>query len=489
MFRLDFRRMNPSCVTEDAFIKIPELNFSTPGISKCPFVFNGAPMSNKPQSLTNITEIKRKSTATKDITLDSYFSEDNYYSYNLNTENIISSDQSTTMTINSVKYTLKFICLHSSLWSRNSPNPQLSIFMTAENGDMFHICIPVVYSSIMPNTFLKAWLTDSPVPPGFTLNQIFTFPEKKVKFAHLHYCLRYNNKKSLTPYQLIYFDTAINLDPATAPEWLLSDKSLTKSQVIPGQDTGTRYRRKTFSQVLNLFYRGTMNKIAFGSINDPFEICPDEYFNAKSGDAPIDTQSDPKPMYFNINAEDLLGKSKVEGFSSRAVTAQLERNKLKNIKCYPIDLANDIDNEGNIMVDPTTKKPEFITKPDEFMNSLKKSSNDDVDTKRNNSWLIFIVAFGIIMGILVLIGVICITYAFSGRSILGGKVEEAIADSVRSSYLEHAATEAAQATATTAVAAAAASEAARVAAQSEANRTKQNLSIERNRGPRDIPPL
>jgi hypothetical protein len=186
--------------------------------------------------------------------------------------------------------------------------------MTAENGDMFHICIPVVYSSIMPNTFLKAWLTDSPVPPGFTLNQIFTFPEKKVKFAHLHYCLRYNNKKSLTPYQLIYFNTAINLDPATAPEWLLSDKSLTKSQVIPGQDTGTRYRRKTFSQVLNLFYRGTMNKIAFGSINDPFEICPDKYFNAKSGDPPIDTQSDPKPMYFNINAEDLLELYKQYGY-------------------------------------------------------------------------------------------------------------------------------------------------------------------------------
>jgi hypothetical protein len=412
MFRLDFRRMNPSCVTEDAFIKIPELNFSTPGISKCPFVFNGAPMSNKPQSLTNITEIKRKSTATKDITLDSYFSEDNYYSYNLNTENIISSDQSTTMTINSVKYTLKFICLHSSLWSRNSPNPQLSIFMTAENGDMFHICIPVVYSSIMPNTFLKAWLTDSPVPPGFTLNQIFTFPEKKVKFAHLHYCLRYNNKKSLTPYQLIYFNTAINLDPATAPEWLLSDKSLTKSQVIPGQDTGSTYRRKTFSQVLNLFYRGTMNKIAFGSINDPFEICPDEYFNAKSGDNPIDTQSDPKPMYFNINAEDLLGRSKVEGFST--VAAQLESNKLKNIKCYPIDLANDIDNNGNIMINPTTKKPIPITSPKATFQTMV-NPNMDVINASNQSYVIFIVAFLVIICVLVLLAVICITYFLRGK--------------------------------------------------------------------------
>ena len=422
MFRLDFRRMNPSCVTEDAFIKIPELNFSTPGISKCPFVFNGAPMSNKPQSLTNITEIKRKSTATKDITLDSYFSEDNYYSYNLNTENIISSDQSTTMTINSVKYTLKFICLHSSLWSRNSPNPQLSIFMTAENGDMFHICIPVVYSANMPNTFLKSWLTDSPVPPGFTLNQIFTFPEKKVKFAHLHYCLRYNNKKSLTPYQLIYFNTAINLDPATAPEWLLSDKSLTNSQVIPGQDTGSRYRRKTFSQVLNLFYRGTMNKIAFGTVNDPYEICPDEYFNAKSGDHPIDTQADPKPMYFNIEAIELLGKNRIEGFSSP--TTSLESNKLKNIKCYPIDLVNDIDNEGNIMVNPTTKKPTAITKPSA---ALKASvdPNLDVKTKDNQSWTIFLIAFLVILSVLVLIAVICLVYVFTGKKNQGLAVSAA----------------------------------------------------------------
>ena len=112
MFHLDFRRMNPSCVTEDAFIKIPELNFSRPGISKCPFVFNGAPMSNKPQSLTNITEIKRKQSATKDITLDSYFSEDNYYSYNLNTENINIS----------LKIIEESASLHSHFWNKDLTN-------------------------------------------------------------------------------------------------------------------------------------------------------------------------------------------------------------------------------------------------------------------------------------------------------------------------------------------------------------------------------
>ena len=423
MFHLDFRRMNPSCVTEDAFIKIPELNFSRPGISKCPFVFNGAPMSNKPQSLTNITEIKRKQSATKDITLDSYFSEDNYYSYNLNTENIISSDQSTTLTIDSVKYTLKFICLHACLWSRNSPNPQLSIFMTAENGNMFHICIPVAYSANSPNTFLKSWLTESPVPPGFTLNQIFTFPEKKVKFAHLHYCLRYNNKKSLTPYQLIYFNTAINLDPATAPEWLLSDKSLTNSQVIPGQDSGNTYRRKTFSQVLNLFYRGTMNKIAFGTINDPYEICPDEYFNSKSGDNPIDTQADPKPIYFNVEAIELLGRNRIEGFASP--TTNLQSDKLKNIKCYPIDLVNDIDNQGNIMVDPTTKKPLAISSAKATFDKMAVNPNMDVKNAENNSFIIFAIAFSVILGILVLIAVICLVFVFPGKKNQGLAVSAA----------------------------------------------------------------
>jgi hypothetical protein len=480
MFHLDFRRMNPSCVTEDAFIKIPELNFSRPGISKCPFVFNGAPMSNKPQSLTNITEIKRKQSATKDITLDSYFSEDNYYSYNLNTENIISSDQSTTLTIDSVKYTLKFICLHACLWSRNSPNPQLSIFMTAENGNMFHICIPVAYSANSPNTFLKSWLTESPVPPGFTLNQIFSFPEKKIKFAHLHYCLRYNNKKSLTPYQLIYFNTAINLDPATAPEWLLSDKSLTNSQVIPGQDSGNTYRRKTFSQVLNLFYRGTMNKIAFGTINDPYEICPDEYFNSKSGDNPIDTQADPKPIYFNIEATELLGRNKLEGFSSRSVNATLERNKLKNIKCYPIDLVHDIDDQGNISVDPVTKKAIPIQNQDSLLKStFGPDSSKNLDNKKNQSWITFLIAFGIIMGILLLAGVLIIVYVFRGKADVVAQAAQALAEAQAQAQAQAAQTQ-------TRIDALQRNKLANEASIASLSR---NLNIERSRGPRDISPL
>ena len=59
------------------------------------------------------------------------------------------------------------------------------------------------------------------------------------------------------------------------------------------------------------------------------------------------TQNSVKPIYYTIKKEDLY-KKKVEGFASQ---------NLQNVKCYPINLQTQLDDNGSVIIDQTTQKP------------------------------------------------------------------------------------------------------------------------------------
>ncbi len=167
------------------------LNFSLAPQPYSPFVLNGAPMTNRPASLPNSGEYRRKADALKNPKTPKYYNADNYYTVNLNTENIIGPESfgNTTMRYESETYTLNYIAIHSPIWS-NENSPQLSLVLTTPEFKILHLCIPITLtnSDDSANPFLRYWLyDDSTMPLGFTVNEILNFSQPTVSFATLQY--------------------------------------------------------------------------------------------------------------------------------------------------------------------------------------------------------------------------------------------------------------------------------------------------------------
>ena len=140
------------CVRNDSILKKPlVLNFTNPQ-KNTPFTLYGSPLSNRPQSLMNRSEYRRKSGALTNIEVAGYLGDTNYYMINDNTKHIIGGDPNTTLRYEGVTYTQKFIAIHKPIWGEDVA-AHLSIFFTSGDNDMFHICIPVRNSSADENIF------------------------------------------------------------------------------------------------------------------------------------------------------------------------------------------------------------------------------------------------------------------------------------------------------------------------------------------------
>jgi hypothetical protein len=398
---------------------------------------NGAPLTVPPQPLVGITEFRRLPKATKDTSnMKTYFVEDNYYSINLATENIIGADPNTTLRFQNKNYTLTFMAIHSAIWC--SKGTQVSMLFTSKNGHMFHICIPITYDGNVQtaNPFLSAWLTQpSSLPTGFTVNQILNFDsasasasakekaKAKANFATLEYCLLYNYGAILKPYTLCIFQTPLKVIQATLPTWLASDLNLRNPQTIPSPKQAFQvYRRKTFDDIFNFFMRGVINVYIYNN-PDPYLIGTEQHFDNKK------TQIATNPAYFTVSSKALSGGTYSLFNNSTGSAAR----GLKNVKCYPIDLVTQVDSDGNIFIDEKTNKPININDvvADDIFNisdasgsSVLHDASENVIKMSNlvqtQSSIRFIIAFSIIFLILISIIIVMVVYIFKGSSFSSG---------------------------------------------------------------------
>jgi hypothetical protein len=411
------------CVAEDSALRPPQkLDFSTSPQPINPFVLNGSPMVNPPSSLTNSGEYRRTSQALQNPKSPKYFSSENYYSMNLNTSNIMGPESfgNTTMRYEGKTYTLNFMAIHAPIWSSVSGNlPQISLLFTTSEFHILHICIPIYLTNTdnNTNTFLRHWLYDeSPLPSGFTVNEIFNFPDPMISFATLHYCLRYNNKTEMSPYVHCIFKDGLSINGNKAPAWI---KSLQKVEKLPEEGNNTPYMRKTFDEIFNLMMHGRVTYFLRDDIKDRRLISTEQHFTEER------TQTIINPINYNIKRTLLYSntstkkRNTTEGFEN-----QNPRMNLQNVKCYPIDINSQIDEQGNVVIDQTTNRAIDLRDNGAASSSgasiaidpklaLEKENLDKI-TVNNTRFSIILTA---IISIFLVISLFCLIFFLRSRSV------------------------------------------------------------------------
>lgn len=381
--------MGLQCVSEDTILLPPVKVKGTP-LTTCPFILNGAPMSNRPTSLLSSGEYKRKKT-TKKLSVDEYYNDENYDTIPLNTDNIIDPDSvgNTSLRYEGHSYNLAYIAIHKPIWkSKHVLN--LSMLFTNPEFAILHICIPIEFanSDIGANSFLAHWLYDEHMPPGLTVNELLNFNTATVSFTGLQYCLRYNNKANLSPYTFFNFDTPLYINSARCPQWINLEN----------------ITRKTSDEVFNLMLHGQVTYYE-RDIRDPRLISKESHFSDER------TQSLVKPVLYTVKREVMYKKKVItEGFSNKT---------LQNVKCYPIDLNTQIDDQGNVVIDEQTKKPVDLASigsstratltPQLALNSANASKETNNSIR---SWIVFII-IGVVAAILIIVAAV---YFFRGKS-------------------------------------------------------------------------
>ena len=392
-----------TCSSTDEIIKRPaNLNYSNPS-PNLPFTLNGAPYANKPESENTLKQVikvtipgkpGRPATATLPAeapTPDTY----EYKVINLNTPNIIGSNDATTLKYENTTYKQKFIAVHSGFWGENSKRYVSVVFLNPES-NVFHLCIPIEYrnTSQDENLFLKHWLrSDSPLPSGFTFNEILNFRGEnvdKVQFAILQYCLKFNKtikSSPAPPYTLCLFKTPLYVNSSDI-EWISN---------FPDD--------MTFKSSFNGIFNYMLKDRVYNHI-DPRLISTAEHFSNDSTTVAI-----PIPSFFIVKSVELTGKS-YEIFVGKQIGNGVKG--LSNIKCYPIDLANEVDEDGSIYIDEDSKKPidiKMLNRPE-----LDNARSAELELKRQKQLnnLSFIVVFSILFGIVFIALIVAAVYFFRG---------------------------------------------------------------------------
>lgn len=417
-------RMPFTCETKSAVLQKPRGGFTFPdGMDTIlPFTLNGAPMRNRPEHLKETSEFKRKPGAYSNFAMkDLYFDKRNYYLVNLENEHILGPDTNTTLRHEGITFSLQFIALHRNLWE-DSENPQVSLFFTGPNMEMFHLCIPIQYTqnAKTENLFLRAWLKGlkegENLPPDFTLNSLLHLQQeaKGVRFAKLQYCLSYNKDRSTKPYIFCLSREALPLSQKGLPTWLLDDLNFTKPSPVPSPEDATikKYRRKTFDSILNFMLRGTFRKY-ITDIEDPYLVSDEIYFDSSKEQDAIGA------IYYEVK---LPLSNLQEGFADSCPK--------KDIKCYPFDIGTQVTKDGKIQIDPNTNAPIYDTKQTQetpwytplksmFGYAFTQSESDDAKLQKFGvqSKIIqagFIILFALVGGI-ILFGIIKVIWGSSTK--------------------------------------------------------------------------
>jgi hypothetical protein len=321
---------------------------------------SGSPLPAQIKGVVGLVEKVRKAGATKDMSVwNTYFAQDNYENKNLSTENIIDNYTNSTLRFKDETYTLLFIAIHDKIWAENvNSSSQLSLlFRAADSKNFFHICIPIVQTDDNTNEspFLRSWFTGSPMnPSGLTLNDVLNFRgyEKAVNFSLMEFCLMYNWNALSADYMIhknVYnyclFETPLNI----------SKKSYSNCTWL------SISHKEKFDQIFNLYLRSEIYVFISENIRDPYLISEEEHF----GSDYRTVQDATIPAFFTVETKALTG--------GMYTTDQLKPTVrgLQNIKCYPIDLATQIDDNGNIYIDRTTNKP---TDTNDVLKELREPS-------------------------------------------------------------------------------------------------------------------
>jgi len=366
--------MGLQCVSEDSIL-LPPTKYDSISSPTCPFILNGAPMSNRPTGIANSGEYRLIS--------------GEYETISLNTDNIVGPESfgNTTLRYEGQTYNLNYIAIHKSIWSTGQ---EVSMVFTTPEFAILHICIPIelTNSDVDVNPFLTHWLYDDSMKPGLTVNELLNFSQANVSFAGLQYCLRYNNKNDVTPYTFFMFKTSHKVNGSKC-DWI------TFSSSGPSKTTADEIFNLMMHEHVKYFLREKTDELLI-SIESHF-----------SGER---TQNKVTPIMYSVKREVLYKKRNVEGFGNMP---------LQNVKCYPINLNTQIDDNGQVIIDQDTNKPVDIASINSSVNSAMDPSlalNAQNAALERSNQIRFWVILSILLILVAILLIVFIIYWFRGVS-------------------------------------------------------------------------
>ena len=132
--------MGDAICTEQLKQVIPDWVNVKVGVSSAPFTLNGKPYATRPESLKNISEFVRLPSSLQNPSAQGFYDNDQYSLRNIEAENIIGEETTTTLRYDNTLFTQRFIALHKNLW--NNFGVSVSLFFTTNNyRKVFHIVI------------------------------------------------------------------------------------------------------------------------------------------------------------------------------------------------------------------------------------------------------------------------------------------------------------------------------------------------------------
>lgn len=376
-----------------------KLTFFSDSKKTIPFDFQGNSYQNNPvqKSAFQIRQ-GRKSTAPQTAPLDSasapewaeYFKYENYHIANFLQDNILDGDVGSSLFYNGTSYTFKFGCIHFPLLTTYQTTKQLSLIFEASNKNIFHICIPVENDTSNTNLFLKYWLyrdefKQTPKPSKFTLNNLFQFkdPELKTTCFYINTASCLLESTTTISYAFCLFVDPICLDPEkctpSMKEFLTKPTPPSRTFFNITRDY-QNFRAEFFEEV---FYSKRQVNMIVTTRKDIYRFKTTFMFQPWSvslADTPVEK--------FEVSIDALLKK----------VVQPSGQKKLENIKCYPIDIDRNVDEEGNVIIDEKKKPIDIVnTNADD---ALFKASGDN---SIRNTFVSFIIIVGSIISVVLLV--------------------------------------------------------------------------------------
>lgn len=341
--------------------------FSSPPIKIRPFLIQGATTGIPPGNpdRTNILYTKNKDTPFYSTTPSEYTRRE------INTKNLILNDYCPGTTLvdmvekGSPRYEFAFAAIHTNdLGTTSEANViQHILSIVFINGvDIYHIQIPLCISSkIQPsdvNPFVRSWLDPSFISKeSFSMNQLLSFKQTATcEFDRYIFTLKYNQQASTTSSRMTSispFTGNYTVCILKTPQFVLDYQSL-----IGPNDLSS------FNDIFNYVMR---DQLSISDPRFPLAMCSDIYMLSNGS-----TQY-PKPSFYTIPTQYLTQLKLSEGFTGSCSNSSAGR-MLDSVKCYPIDLASQVDANGNIFIDETSAKPIDI-----------RPSSDEIDLPTINA--------------------------------------------------------------------------------------------------------
>lgn len=415
-----------------------ERGISTITQSYPPFTLYGSPLPSIIQGITGINIKSRKTGANipgdtvSDVDEEAYLASQNYENNILSSSTIITNFNGTTLRFKNQTYTLLFISMNAPFWENSSDEsvmkykPDINLlFVSYDEGgnrDFFHICIPVrqYTKESYKNPFLTSWFNKTAVSPsGLTINDLMNFRghETAVNFNLMEFCLDYNTSgqglgikekyrrpKITSGYNLCVFETPLYADLDKISN-ILSRAPMpirVEGKVNDAEQPVLKINKDMildFNNVFNIFLKDAIPYYTptSQSIIDYHRFSSERHFGTQ-------TQNSITPAFFTVKTSLLSGTA--------YTSDQLKDGTrgLKNVKCYPIDLANQIDDAGNIYIDESNNNPEdpkSVLRDSQYSQGIEQEYDVDVRynaamKKRKRNIAIFII-LTVLLAILVFV--------------------------------------------------------------------------------------